>query len=62
MAAINKVECKDQRFLIQISPQIHSENTIMKENSTSFKLACSSPSLHLNLVHYLGNSKEGLLS
>ena len=62
MATINKVECKNQRFLIQASSQIHIENTIMKENSTSFKLACSSPSLHLDLVHYLGSSREGPLS
>lgn len=61
MKSINKVEFKEEGVLVQVVTKEEVENAIMKENSSRFRLACSSPLLNDELSAELGLSGEGNL-
>ena len=61
-ASIKKVECTACGCVTQVTSQHLIEQSIMKENSNRFILACSSPLLQDEKVHDLGFSGEGKLS
>ena len=62
MKFINKVECREEGILVQVVPKEEVENAIMKENSSRYRLACSSPLLDDELCEELGLLGEGNLS
>ena len=62
MKSINKVEYKEEGTLVQVVTKEDAENAIMKENSSRFRLAYSSPLLDDELCEELGLSGEGNLS
>ena len=62
MKSINKVEHKEEGTLVQVVTKKEVENAIMKENSSRFRLACSSPLLDNKLSEEMGLLGEGDLS
>ena len=62
MKSINKVEHVEEGNLVQVVTKEEVENAIMKENSSRFRLAYSSPLLNDELSEELGLSGEGSLS
>ena len=62
MKFINKAECNEEGILVQVVTREDAENTMMKENSSRFRLAYSSPLLYDELCEDLGLLGEGNLS
>ena len=62
LKVIDKVEFRDRGDLIIVSTKDAIESTIMKENSSRFKLACISQLLEGDLCDQLGMLGEGILS
>ena len=62
MKSINKVEHKEEGVLVQVTTQDEVENAIMKENSTQFRLACSSLIFKDEMCKELDPSGEGRLA
>ena len=62
MKAINRVECRDNGALIQVSSKVEVERVIMKENETRFKLAYSLLMLNSDMCIDLELSGEGSLA
>ena len=62
MKAIEKVEYRRDRELIQVSTKEEVEGAIMQENLGRFQLAYVSPLLKGDLCDQLGMSWEGILS
>ena len=62
LKAINRVEYRKGRELIQVSTKNEVENTIIRENSSRFRLAYSALILEDNICEELSPSGEGNLS
>ena len=58
MKAINRVECRDNGALIQVSSKVEVERVIMKENETRFKLAYLSSMINSHIHTDIGISGE----
>ena len=62
MKAINRVKCKEDGVLVQVTTKSEVKNVMMKENPLRFRLAHSSPLLETNLCEELGPAGEGTLT